>query len=101
MKMIRDDADLERLAFFVAAYRHYLKNGKDDLGHAYEVNEPWLTEEDRKLIASDDPLDFLGLSPFRSTDLKKAPQFVQQYREMVKRLEQEGVLPVLETIVSL
>ena len=37
---------------------------------AYEVNEPWLTKEDRKLIASDDPLDFLALSPFRSTDLR-------------------------------
>lgn len=99
-KMIRDDADLERLAFFVAAYRHYLKHGKDDLGHSYEVNEPWLTEEDRNLIASDDPLDFLGLSPFRSTDLRKAPKFVHQYRDMVGRLEQEGAMPVLETIVS-
>ncbi len=88
-KMIRDDADLERLAFFIAAYRHYLKHGKDDRGRAYEVNEPWLTEEDRKLIAGDDPVDFLGLSPFRSTDLKAADKFVSQYRSMVEGLEKE------------
>ena len=35
-KMIRDDADLERLAFFVAAYRHYLKHGKYDRGDVYK-----------------------------------------------------------------
>ncbi|MCD8061411.1 MAG: mannitol dehydrogenase family protein [Akkermansiaceae bacterium] len=98
-KMIRDDADLERLAFFIAAYRHYLKHGKDDLGRDYEVNEPWLTEEDRKLIASGDPVDFLGLSPFRSTDLKAADKFVSQYRSMVERIEEDGVLPVLEKMI--
>lgn len=95
-KMIKDDADLERLAFFVAAYRRYLKHGKDDTGQPYEVNEPWLTKEDRKLIASDDPLDFLELSPLRGTDLKAAEKFVSQYRSMVKKLEKDGVLPVLE-----
>ena len=98
-KMIRDDADLERLAFFVAAYRHYLKHGKDDRGQAYEVNEPWLTKEDRKLIASGDPLDFLALSPFRSTDLKATDKFVSQYLDMVKKLEKDGVLPVLEKLI--
>ena len=98
-KMIRDGADLERLAFFVAAYRHYLKHGKDDRGQAYEVNEPWLTKEDRKLIASDDPLDFLALSPFRSTDLKAADKFVSQYLGMVEKLEKDGVLSVLEKLV--
>ena len=98
-KMIRDDADLERLAFFIAAYRHYLKHGKDARGRAYEVNEPWLTEKDRKLIAGDDPVDFLGLSPFRSTDLKAADKFVSQYRSMVEGLEKDGVLSVLEKMV--
>lgn len=92
-KMIRDGADLERLAFFVAAYRHYLKHGKDDRGQAYEVNEPWLTKEDRKLIASDDPLDFLALSPFRSTDLKAADKFVSQYLGMVEKLEKTACSP--------
>lgn len=98
-EMIRDGADLERLAFFVAAYRHYLKHGKDDQGRAYEVNEPWLTEEDRELIASGDPLDFLGLSPFRSTDLRAADKFAGQYLGMVEKLEKDGVLPVLEKMV--
>lgn len=60
---------------------------------------PWLTEEDRKLIASDDPLDFLALSPFRSTDLKVADKFVNQYRNMVEKLEEDGVLSVLEKMV--
>lgn len=63
------------------------------------MNEPWLTKEDRKLIASDDPLDFLALSPFRSTDLKAADKFVSQYLGMVEKLEKDGVLPVLEKLV--
>ena len=56
-------------------------------------------EEDRKLIAGDDPVDFLGLSPFRSTDLKAADKFVSQYRSMVEGLEKDGVLSVLEKMV--
>ena len=100
IKMIRDHADLTRVAFFTAAYRHYLKYKVDDKGVSFEINDPWLTEADYRLIASDDALDFLALSPFASTDLRASADFVNAYQSMVRRIQEEGTLPVLESILS-
>jgi mannitol 2-dehydrogenase len=50
------------------------------------------------LIESNDPIDFLGISPFRSTDLKKAHAFVKVYVEMARDLKEKGVLSLLESI---
>lgn len=95
IKMIRDNADFTRVAFFTAAYRHYLKYTTDDKGQAYGVNDPWLTVEDKVLIASDEPLDFLALSPFQSTDLKAAGGFVTMYLNMVRDIKEKGILEIL------
>lgn len=95
IKMIRDHADFTRVAFFTAAYRHYLKYTMDDKGQAYGVNDPWLTVEDKVLIASDEPLDFLALSPFQSTDLKAAGDFVTMYLNMVRDIKERGILEIL------
>ena len=69
IKMIQDDADLTRVAYLIAAYRHYLKYKTDDKGSSFEITEPWMTQEDMKLIESNEPTDFLSFSAFRSTDL--------------------------------
>lgn len=100
VKMLRDEADLTRVAFFTAAYRHYLKYKKDDCGAKYEVDEPWLTEEDWRLTASDDPLDFLHLSPFGGTDLAGNSRFREIYLDKAEEIRKNGVLKVLETIVG-
>lgn len=98
-RMIRDRADLTRLAYLIAAYRHYLKYKTDDRGASFEVAEPWMTQEDEALINSNDPMDFLGLSAFRSTDLKAAGEFVKPYLEMVEAIREKGAMPVLESIL--
>lgn len=100
IKMIRDHADLTRLAYLFAAYRHYLKYKTDDNGDTFEVAEPWITPEDEALIASNDPMDFLALSPFQSTDLKVADEFVHLYLQMVDAIKVKGAMPVLESILS-
>lgn len=100
IKMIRDHADLTRLAYLFAAYRHYLKYKTDDNGDTFEVAEPWITPEDEALIASNDPMDFLALSPFQSTDLKVADEFVHLYLQMVDAIKEKGAMPVLESILS-
>ena len=100
IKMIRDHADLTRLAYLFAAYRHYLKYKTDDNGETFEVAEPWMTPEDEALINSNDPLDFLALSPFQSTDLKAADEFVHLYLQMVDAIKEKGAMPVLESILS-
>lgn len=100
IKMIRDHADLTRLAYLFAAYRHYLKYKTDDNGVAFEVAEPWMTSEDEAVIAGNDPMDFLALSPFQSTDLKVADEFVHLYLQMVDAIKEKGAMPVLESILS-
>lgn len=98
-KMVRDDADLTRVAFLIATYRHYLKYKVDDNGQPYTVDEPWLTEPDEKLIESDDPMDFLKASPFESVDLKGSKQFVTLYLKIVQKLREEGAMKTLEEIL--
>lgn len=99
IKMIRDHADLTRVAYLIAAYRHYLKYRTDDNGATFEVAEPWMTPSDETLIKSDDPLDFLSLSPFQSTDLAAADAFAKQYLQMVDAIKEEGAMRVLESIL--
>ena len=99
IKMIADGAELKRVAYLIAAYRHYLKYKVDDKGASFEVAEPWLAAEDEALIASDNPVDFLGLSAFSSTDLKASQAFVELYLQMVSDIKQQGAMPVLESIL--
>ncbi len=105
-KMIADDAqgkrtdvEFKRVAFLFAAYRHYLKYHVDDQGAAFEVADPWLSEDDWKLIQSEEPTDYLAISPFRSTDLKAAKPFVEQYLKFVEAIKNNGTMPTLETIL--
>lgn len=98
-KMLRDGADLTRVAFFAAAYRRYLRGTADDKGAAYTIDEPWLTDDDRRRIASDDALDFLALSPFAAADLRADERFTESYLRTVDAVAARGVLSVLESIL--
>lgn len=100
VRMIRDQADLTRVAYLIAAYRHYLKYKVDDNGVAFEVAEPWMTAQDEALVGSNEPLDFLGLSAFAGADLKASGEFVKLYLQMVDGIKAKGAMPVLESILS-
>lgn len=99
VKMITHHADLTRVAYLIAAYRHYLKYRTDDLGASFEIAEPWMTYDDEALISSDDPVDFLGLSAFMLTDLKRSPEFVGLYLDKVAGIREKGAMTTLETIL--
>lgn len=99
VKMITHHADLIRVAYLIAAYRHYLKYRTDDLGASFEIAEPWMTHDDEALISSDDPVDFLGLSAFMLTDLKQSPEFVGLYLDKVAGIREKGAMTTLETIL--
>ncbi|MDR3225699.1 MAG: mannitol dehydrogenase family protein [Clostridiales Family XIII bacterium] len=98
--MVTAHATLKRVTFFIAAYRHYLKYKVDDKGAAFEINDPSITENDLRLVESDDPLDFLGVSCFLSADLRASDAFVSSYLEMVAGIREKGVEPVLETLLT-
>ncbi len=95
-RLIEEKKDLSRVAYLIAAYRHYLKVHTDDMGADFEVAEPWMNPADEALISSDAPLDFLGLSAFSSVDLKAVPAFVSLYEEMLGSIETHGAMRTLE-----
>ncbi|AOW10804.1 mannitol dehydrogenase family protein [Flavobacterium gilvum] len=97
-KMLNDDKDLTRVTFLIASYRHYLKYKVDDKGVAYQINEPWLTPDDQKLIDSDNVLDFLELSAFQNINLKSSDSFVKQYASFAEKIKIKGVAKTLESI---
>jgi mannitol 2-dehydrogenase len=99
-KLIIDHMNLKHVTFLIASYRHYLKYRRDDRGESYEIVEPWLTERDLGLIASEDPVDFLRLSAFSGVDLLSSEDFVKIYIEMVSGIKSRGTLAVLESIIS-
>lgn len=98
-KMMKDGHDLKRLAYLLAAYRKYLRAGVDDKGQPYEINEPWLTPADKKLIDSDDPLDFLALPAFAAAPLQSDKKFVKTYLDMVADIDKQGALKTLQSIL--
>lgn len=99
-KMLADGKDLVRMAFLTAVYRDYTKYHRDDNGNVFEVSEPWLTEEDRRNIASDTEEDFLGLSAFKGVALKESEVFTDLYKTFCGRLRREGTMSTLESIIQ-
>jgi mannitol 2-dehydrogenase len=100
IKMIADGKDLTRVAYLIAAYRHYLKFHTDDNGAAFDVAEPAITAADNELIASDEPLAFLDLSAFGGANLRKAPAFVEKYLHYVEAIANNGAMATLETVIA-
>lgn len=98
-KMIRDGKDLTRMAYLIAAYRDYLKYHTDDNGEGFEPSEPWLTSEDKRLIESDSPEDFLFLSAFGGVDLKGVSAFVVLYERFCREICENGAIKTLEKII--
>lgn len=100
IKMIHNSQNLTRVAFLIAAYRHYLKYQVDDKGQTYQVTEPWLEQEDINFIASENPNDFLYLSAFKSIDLTAETDFVGLYSQYVTSIKSNGVKSTLKRILN-
>ena len=99
IKMVHDKKDLTRLAYLIASYRHYLKYKRDDNGENFEIAEPWLTPDDEILIASENPLDFLGMSAISAANLKDSKAFTDLYLKMCDEIAEKGAMKTLETII--
>lgn len=76
-RMLAEGRNTDRVAYLLACYRTYLRGSVCD--GAYEIFEPCMTQEDKALICSSDPLDFLMLTPFKSLELAGYPQFTEKY----------------------
>lgn len=99
-KMLADGRDPVRIAYLLATYRRYLRSREDDKGQPYEINEPWLTPADEKLINSDNPLDFLALPAFAGAPLKGNRAFEKLYLQMVEAVDKNGAMATLQSILK-
>ncbi len=97
-KMLEMKADLTRVAFLIAAYRHYLKTLVDDKGVAYEVAEPWMNPHDEGCIQSENVTDFFNLSAFQAVKLADYPDFVTLYKQMVEAIATRGTMTIIEQL---
>lgn len=97
-KMVRDGKELKRLAFLIAAYRHYLKYEVDDCGNHYDVAEPRMTPETAALVNSDNPIDFLDAEAFAGAGLKDSAAFKADYLKYVDEIKSAGVKSLLESM---
>lgn len=98
-KMMNDDKDLTRVAYLIAAYRHYLKYHRDDNGVEFEVSEPWMNPADQLLIEEKNPMAFLGISAFGGANLDQSPNFTGKYLDFVESIKEKGAMATLETIL--
>ena len=98
-KMVQEGKDLSRVAYGVAAYRHYLKYKTDDTGEHYEIAEPWISDADLVFIDDEDPLKFLHFKPFKGAVLSSSDEFKTVYLSFCEAIKAHGALAVLKTIV--
>lgn len=99
-QMLPNEANITRIAYLLAAYRHYLKFSKDDNNQSFDLFDPWLTTTDWDAIKSNDPVDFLEASPFSSVALANNQPLKDTYLAMVEHIAAEGAMTTLESILS-
>ncbi|MFR9619910.1 MAG: mannitol dehydrogenase family protein [Rikenellaceae bacterium] len=97
--MLANGDDMTRIAYLIAAYRHYLKYRMDDKAVGFDIFEPAITPSDLEMLANDDAAVFLAASPFAMVDLLSYPQFVDLYLQMAKRIKEHGAMMILESVI--
>lgn len=98
-KMLTNNDDMKRIAYLIAAYRHYLKYRIDDRGVGFEIFEPKITKEDIEKLNDDDAARFLTASPFEMVDLVADYKFVDLYLYMARQIKEHGAMNILESIL--
>ncbi|MFI3239598.1 MAG: mannitol dehydrogenase family protein [Bacteroidales bacterium] len=98
-KMIANGDDMLRVAYLIAAYRHYLKYQSDDNNESFEIFEPWLTITDWDIIKGGSVMDFLNISVFSSVELAGSVKFTDLYLSLVERIKSEGAMKTLQSII--
>ncbi|MFR9523487.1 MAG: mannitol dehydrogenase family protein [Rikenellaceae bacterium] len=98
-QMVAAGDDMTRIAYLIAAYRHYLKYRTDDRNATFELFDPWITAEDWTAIESDDAIEFLSTSPFGGVDLVGCAPFVELYTAMVEAIAKDGAMTTLKSIL--
>lgn len=95
-KMLRDGKDTSIEAFLLASYWKYLAGARTELGEKIDIFEPHITEEDKALVASCGPEEFLRLSSFAALDLAADAGFMEKYLRFCSLSTSEGLDSILD-----
>ncbi len=98
-EMLKAGYKMDRVAYLIAAYRHYLKYKTDDNGDLFDIFEPCLTDADSEKLSSDDATLFLKALPFADVCMDNYPDFVKLYVSMADKIKAQGAMTVLESII--
>ncbi len=98
--MLANGDDMTRIAYLIAAYRHYIKYQIDDKDAAFEIFEPQMSEEDTAKYSSENPLDALQTETFSVENLANSNNFTELYLSMAQQIKENGAMTVLEGIIK-
>ena len=98
-QMVERGAGFERVALCLASFERYL-TGHGFNGATFLVDEPHLTDGDRSLLESKDPLAVLKLSPFDALRLYENRTFKEALLKARDRLTNEGPISALTFAAS-
>ena len=98
-QLLSRNAGFERVAFCLGCFERYL-GGRGFNGATFLVDEPHLTNHDRSLLESNDPLAVLKLSAFEVLDLSSNEGFREVFLAARNRLNDEGPMAALDFAAS-
>ncbi|MFI3306235.1 MAG: mannitol dehydrogenase family protein [Rikenellaceae bacterium] len=99
-KMIAGGDNMVRIAYLIAAYRHYLKFRSDDNGASFELFEPQIPTPMPEAIVSDNAIDFLAATPFEGVELAANSSFVELYLGFVAKIAADGAMATLRSFIE-
>lgn len=90
--LLAQKRDIQRMAFLLAAYGHYLSAGTDDKGVSYELNDTHLHQHDWAKVNSDDVVALLEISTMAAARLNTYSHFVAMYKSYRTQIARYGVV---------
>jgi mannitol 2-dehydrogenase len=93
-QLLSRGGNFERVALCLASFEHYL-TALDSSDMSLVKEEPHLTDRDRSLIGSNDPIAILKLSAFETLGLFSSGAFKESFLMARRRLNQDGPIAAL------
>ncbi|GAB4055616.1 mannitol dehydrogenase family protein [Spirosoma litoris] len=94
--LLAQNRDVQRMAFLLAAYGHYLCAGTDDKGVSYELNDAHFHQHDWAKVNSDDVAALLEISTIATARLHTYSHFVAMYKSYRTQIAKYGVVFLLK-----
>ncbi|GAB4010356.1 hypothetical protein GCM10028808_20920 [Spirosoma migulaei] len=94
--LLDQNRDIQRMAFLLAAYGHYLSANTDDTGASYEPNDTHLHQHDWAKVNSEDVVALLEISTMATARLHTYSHFVAMYKSYRTQIAKYGVVFLLK-----